>query len=41
MWRYLTGFIAGVYIGTYYNCEPKIVMIKKIIKENIPNEKSK
>ena len=36
MWRFIAGFGVGIYVGTYYNCKPYIVKVKKIVRENFP-----
>ena len=35
----MVGFAAGVYVGTYYNCKPTIVMIREMVKDKIPEKK--
>lgn len=37
----MVGFAAGVYVGTYYNCKPTIVMIREMVKDKIPEKKEK
>ena len=37
MWKFLAGFSVGVYVGTYYDCKPYIIKIKKIAKDNFPD----
>ena len=37
----MVGFAAGVYVGTYYNCKPTIVMIREMVKDKMPEEKKK
>ena len=39
MWRFIAGFSAGLYIGTYYECKPLISRIISDIKKNLPKEK--
>ena len=39
MWQMMVGFAAGVYVGTYYNCKPTIVMIREMVKDKIPEKK--
>lgn len=39
MYQYFIGFIAGVYVGTYYNCKPTVEKITDFIIENIPTKK--
>jgi hypothetical protein len=41
MWQMMVGFAAGVYVGTYYNCKPTIVMIREMVKDKIPEKKEK
>ncbi len=41
MWQVMVGFAAGVYVGTYYNCKPTIVMIREMVKDKMPEEKKK
>ena len=41
MWQVMLGFAAGVYVGTYYECKPTILMIKSIVKDKFPEEKNK
>ncbi len=36
MWRFIAGFSVGVYIGTYYECKPTIIRVKKFIIDNFP-----
>lgn len=36
MWKFIAGFGIGVYIGTYYECKPVIIRIKKFVKDNFP-----
>lgn len=38
MFRFLLGFAAGIYTGTYYNCKPIVDRIQECIKENIPEQ---
>ena len=39
MWQLLTGFAAGVYVGTYYDCKPTIILVEKMLKEKFPKER--
>ena len=39
MWQILTGFAAGVYVGTYYDCKPTILLVKQMVKDKIPKER--
>ena len=39
MYQFLIGCIAGVYIGTYYDCKPTINKITEFIIENTPTKK--
>ena len=39
MWQMMVGFAAGVYVGTYYNCKPTIVMIREMVKDKKPEKK--
>ena len=41
MWQMMVGFAAGVYVGTYYNCKPTIIMIQEMVKERLPEKKDK
>ena len=41
MWQMMVGFAAGIYVGTYYNCKPTIVMIREMVKDKIPEKKEK
>ena len=38
MWQLLTGFAAGIYVGTYYDCKPTIAFISNVIKTSIPKD---
>ena len=40
MYQFTIGFIAGVYIGTHYNCKPLITDISEYIKKRLPDEKN-
>ena len=35
----MLGFIAGVYVGTWYDCKPTLERITNIIRENFPKSK--
>jgi len=39
MWQIMFGFVAGVYVGTNYDCKPTIHFVSKFIKDNIPQER--
>ena len=39
MWQMMVGFAAGVYVGTYYNCKPTIVMIREMVKDKKTEKK--
>lgn len=39
MWQILTGFAAGVYVGTYYDCKPTILLVQQMVKDKIPKER--
>ena len=39
MWQFLLGLSAGVYIGTYYDCEPSIVLVQNFLIDKIPKYK--
>ena len=38
MWKFITGFVSGVYVGSYYNCKPTINTIKSFVQKNIPEK---
>ena len=39
MWQLLTGFAAGVYVGTYYDCKPTILLVQQMVKDKFPKER--
>ena len=39
MMRLITGFIAGLYIGTNYDVKPQINYLYEFIIKNLPKEK--
>jgi hypothetical protein len=39
MWQVLTGFAAGIYVGTYYDCKPTLILVKNMIKDKFPEER--
>jgi len=39
MWQFMFGFVAGVYVGTKYDCKPTIDYLSKMIEDNMPKEK--
>ena len=39
MWLLLTGFAAGIYVGTYYDCKPTIILVRQMIKDKFPEER--
>tara|TARA_B100001559_G_C16444828_1_gene596232 strand:- start:259 stop:438 length:180 start_codon:yes stop_codon:yes gene_type:complete len=39
MWQILTGFAAGVYVGTYYDCKPTILLVQQMVKDKFPKER--
>ena len=39
MWQFMVGCITGLYIGTYYDCKPKLDYMKKYIKDQFPEKK--
>jgi hypothetical protein len=39
MWRFITGFSLGVYVGSYYDCKPYADKVIEYIKENLPEKK--
>jgi hypothetical protein len=41
MWQMMVGFATGVYVGTYYNCKPTILMIREMVKDKMPEKKEK
>ncbi len=38
MWKFITGFGCGMYVGTIYDCKPPITFILNYIKKNIPKD---
>ena len=40
MWQFIIGFTSGIYIGTYYDCEPTIDIIKFTRTITIANKES-
>jgi len=40
MYQFALGFVAGLYIGTNYNCKPIFDDVSKYIKKNFPKEKN-
>jgi len=41
MWQVMLGFAAGIYVGTFYECKPTILMVKELVKDKFPEEKNK
>ena len=39
MWQVLTGFAAGIYVGTYYDCKPTILLVHQMVKDKFPKER--
>ena len=39
MWQVMIGFAAGIYVGTYYECKPTILVLKNLVKDKMPEEK--
>lgn len=39
MYRFLLGFAAGVYVGTWYDCKPMLEKVTKFIEDNSPKSK--
>tara|TARA_B110000008_G_scaffold279648_2_gene327710 strand:+ start:2576 stop:2752 length:177 start_codon:yes stop_codon:yes gene_type:complete len=39
MWQIVTGFAAGIYVGTYYDCKPTILLVRQMIKDKFPEER--
>jgi hypothetical protein len=39
MWRFIAGLTSGVYIGTYYDCDPIVKKISEYIKDQWPVKK--
>ena len=39
MWQFMFGFVAGVYVGTKYDCKPTMDYLSKMIEDNMPKEK--
>tara|TARA_B100001093_G_C26844697_1_gene1022200 strand:- start:2676 stop:2810 length:135 start_codon:yes stop_codon:yes gene_type:complete len=39
MWQVMFGFVAGVYVGTYYDCKPTMNYLIENCKKNMPKEK--
>ena len=39
MWQLLTGFAAGIYVGTYYDCKPTILLVRQMVKDKFPEER--
>ena len=39
MWQILTGFAAGIYVGTYYDCKPTILLVHQMVKDKFPKER--
>ena len=39
MYRVIVGFIAGVYVGTWYDCKPTLERITSMIRDNFPKSK--
>ncbi len=37
----MLGFAAGVYVGTYYECKPAIMMVRSMVEDKFPKEKEK
>ena len=35
----LTGFAAGIYVGTFYDCKPTIILVEQMIKDKFPRER--
>ena len=35
----LTGFAAGIYVGTYYDCKPTILLVRQMVKDKFPRER--
>jgi hypothetical protein len=40
MWQFLIGVGIGVYIGTYYNCNPQLNKLIEIINKSFPERKN-
>ena len=38
MWKFIVGFVSGVYVGTFYNCKPTITTIQSFVQKNIPEK---
>jgi hypothetical protein len=39
MWQLVSGFAAGIYVGTYYDCKPTIILVRQMIKDKFPEER--
>lgn len=39
MWQLVTGFAAGIYVGTYYDCKPTILLVEQMVKDKFPKER--
>ena len=39
MWQLVTGFAAGIYVGTYYDYKPTIILVRQMIKDKFPEER--
>ncbi len=39
MWQIITGFAVGIYVGTYYDCKPTMLLVQQIIKDKFPRER--
>ena len=38
MWQFIMGFGVGVYVGTKYDCKPRINFVRTCIKNNVPSD---
>ena len=39
MWQIISGFAAGIYVGTYYDCKPTLRLVQQIVKDKFPKER--
>jgi len=39
MYKFVLGFVIGVYVGTHYNCKPTLERIEQFLRDNAPKEK--
>lgn len=39
MHKYVLTFIAGVYVGTYFDCKPQLEQLETFVREYFPERK--